>query len=418
MNRPFRGEGARLVDLAPTILAALGVPRGPAMEGEVAAVMKILVIGLDCAAPELLLRRRAPGEHPPPDGRRLLRPARERRSRRSPCRPGCAWPPARTPARSASTGSATASTTPTTASGSSTPGRSSELAIWDQVAREGERSVVIGVPPCYPAAQGQRHLASAASSRPTPTKDVYTHPAAGRATRSRALVGDYPVDVKGFRTDDKAWLKRRDLRDEPQALRGRAALHRRTPTGTTSSSSRSASTASTTASGSYHDPRARPARARTARSSEVDPRLLPLPRRGDRHDSSSCSTDDTVVLVVSDHGARRLDGGFCVNEWLIREGLLVLNQYPETGHAVRQARRELGEDEGLERGRLLRPRLLQRRRAASREGVDRAGRLRAVPRRDQGPVRGHRPTPRASRWARWSSSPRRSTATSATSPPT
>jgi predicted AlkP superfamily phosphohydrolase/phosphomutase len=34
MNRPFRGAGARLLDLAPTILAALRVPRGPAMEGE------------------------------------------------------------------------------------------------------------------------------------------------------------------------------------------------------------------------------------------------------------------------------------------------------------------------------------------------------------------------------------------------
>jgi predicted AlkP superfamily phosphohydrolase/phosphomutase len=34
MNRPFRGEGARLLDLAPSILAALGVPKGPAMEGE------------------------------------------------------------------------------------------------------------------------------------------------------------------------------------------------------------------------------------------------------------------------------------------------------------------------------------------------------------------------------------------------
>lgn len=33
MNRPFRGEAADLVDLAPTILAALGVPKGPAMEG-------------------------------------------------------------------------------------------------------------------------------------------------------------------------------------------------------------------------------------------------------------------------------------------------------------------------------------------------------------------------------------------------
>ena len=34
MNRPFRGERARLLDLAPSILAALGVPKGPAMEGE------------------------------------------------------------------------------------------------------------------------------------------------------------------------------------------------------------------------------------------------------------------------------------------------------------------------------------------------------------------------------------------------
>jgi predicted AlkP superfamily phosphohydrolase/phosphomutase len=33
MNRPFRGDGARLVDLAPTILDALGQPPGPAMEG-------------------------------------------------------------------------------------------------------------------------------------------------------------------------------------------------------------------------------------------------------------------------------------------------------------------------------------------------------------------------------------------------
>jgi predicted AlkP superfamily phosphohydrolase/phosphomutase len=40
--------------------------------------------------------------------------------------------------------------------------------------------------------------------------------------------------------------------------------------------------------------------------------------------------EETVVLVVSDHGARKLDGGFCVNEWLIREGLLSLHRYPET----------------------------------------------------------------------------------------
>jgi predicted AlkP superfamily phosphohydrolase/phosphomutase len=33
LNRPFRTEGASLIDLAPTILGSLGVPAGPAMEG-------------------------------------------------------------------------------------------------------------------------------------------------------------------------------------------------------------------------------------------------------------------------------------------------------------------------------------------------------------------------------------------------
>jgi len=40
-------------------------------------------------------------------------------------------------------------------------------------------------------------------------------------------------------------------------------------------------------------------------------------------------TEETVVLVVSTHGAQRLDGGFCVNEWLIREGLLKLRSHPD-----------------------------------------------------------------------------------------
>jgi predicted AlkP superfamily phosphohydrolase/phosphomutase len=41
---------------------------------------------------------------------------------------------------------------------------------------------------------------------------------------------------------------------------------------------------------------------------------------------------ETVVLVVSDHGARPLMGGFCVNEWLIQQGYLALAEAP--AHAV------------------------------------------------------------------------------------
>jgi predicted AlkP superfamily phosphohydrolase/phosphomutase len=38
---------------------------------------------------------------------------------------------------------------------------------------------------------------------------------------------------------------------------------------------------------------------------------------------------DAVVLVVSDHGAKRLDGGICFNEWLIQQGYLTVKDYPD-----------------------------------------------------------------------------------------
>lgn len=38
--------------------------------------------------------------------------------------------------------------------------------------------------------------------------------------------------------------------------------------------------------------------------------------------------DETLIMVVSDHGAQRMDGGFCVNEWLKRKGYLALKEQP------------------------------------------------------------------------------------------
>lgn len=48
-----------------------------------------------------------------------------------------------------------------------------------------------------------------------------------------------------------------------------------------------------------------------------------------------CS-DETAVLVVSDHGARPLMGGFCLNEWLRREGYLVLKSTPSQPTALEE----------------------------------------------------------------------------------
>lgn len=41
-------------------------------------------------------------------------------------------------------------------------------------------------------------------------------------------------------------------------------------------------------------------------------------------------SEDVMVLLVSDYGARSCLGGFCMNQWLVREGLLVLNHVPES----------------------------------------------------------------------------------------
>jgi predicted AlkP superfamily phosphohydrolase/phosphomutase len=39
--------------------------------------------------------------------------------------------------------------------------------------------------------------------------------------------------------------------------------------------------------------------------------------------------EDAVVLVVSDHGAKAMEGGICINEWLVERGYLVLREYPK-----------------------------------------------------------------------------------------
>jgi predicted AlkP superfamily phosphohydrolase/phosphomutase len=47
--------------------------------------------------------------------------------------------------------------------------------------------------------------------------------------------------------------------------------------------------------------------------------------------------DETAVLVVSDHGARPLMGGICINEWLQSEGYLTLQQQPFSPIPLEQA---------------------------------------------------------------------------------
>ncbi len=39
--------------------------------------------------------------------------------------------------------------------------------------------------------------------------------------------------------------------------------------------------------------------------------------------------ENTLFMVVSDHGAKTMDGGICINDWLIQEGYLTLKETPQ-----------------------------------------------------------------------------------------
>lgn len=44
--------------------------------------------------------------------------------------------------------------------------------------------------------------------------------------------------------------------------------------------------------------------------------------------------NNTSVIIVSDHGAKRMKGAFCVNQWLIEKGYLQLKKKPPTGTSL------------------------------------------------------------------------------------
>lgn len=284
--------------------------------------MKILVIGLDCAAPELLL-----GDERLTNFRRLMEA-------------GCygrlesVIPPITVPAwmcmsTSQDPGSLGVygfrNRTDHSYDGLGITNSKSiqELAIWDQVAREGKRSVVIGVPPGYPPRKVNGVWVGCFLT-PDTAKDTYTHPADAKG-RIERLVGEYPVDVKGFRTNNKDWLRDEIFsmtRKHFQVVRhfleeedwdyfqfveiGLDRVHH--------------------GFWKHHDPQHVLHEPNSPYRDVIRDYYLSLDEELGRIFESL--REDTAILVVSDHGAQRLDGGFCVNEWLVQQDLLALNEYP------------------------------------------------------------------------------------------
>jgi predicted AlkP superfamily phosphohydrolase/phosphomutase len=186
------------------------------------------------------------------------------------------------------------------------------------------RSIVMGVPLTYPPKPLNGILIS---SFLTPSKDVqYTYPADYQPTLEGLAEGDYIIDVKDFRTSEKDRL----LDQIYTMTRRRFKAFRRML------ATEDWDFATVVEMG--------PDRLHHAfwRYGDREHRLY---EPGNRYENVirdyyvymdeevgatlDALPNDVSVILVSDHGAKGMRGGICVNEWLIQEGLLSVKHYPD-----------------------------------------------------------------------------------------
>jgi predicted AlkP superfamily phosphohydrolase/phosphomutase len=198
-----------------------------------------------------------------------------------------------------------------------------EPRVWDYLGRAGWQVICLAVPGTYPP-RPVNGLMVGCFLTPDVTCN-YTYPPDLKDEITR-VTGPYMVDVPGFRSDDKA-----RLRDDIYRMTGqRFALARhflRTRPWDFFMMVEIGSDRVHHAFWKFSDPthsKYRPGNQWEQvipqyyeyLDKEVGELLKEVP-------------DDAVVMVVSDHGAKGMEGGVCINEWLIRQGYLVLREYPK-----------------------------------------------------------------------------------------
>jgi predicted AlkP superfamily phosphohydrolase/phosphomutase len=194
--------------------------------------------------------------------------------------------------------------------------------VWDVLARRGHPVALLGVPQTWPI----RPLNGAvvAGFLAPSTQVDYTYPTALKAEVER-VAGGYVLDVDNFRTPDKDALLERIYAKTTKHFAVARHLAATRPwdffmvveMGTDRIQH---------GFWSFCDPAHRKYRA----GNPFESALVDYYRwlDGQVADLLSLAPRDTAVLVVSDHGARRMDGGLCFNEWLIEQGYLRLHEYP------------------------------------------------------------------------------------------
>ncbi len=194
--------------------------------------------------------------------------------------------------------------------------------VWDVLSKVGKKVVVIGVPMTYPPKPVNGCMVTCFM---TPdTKCEYTYPPALKAEVENITNG-YILDVDEFRNDNKDpilkaiydmtekrfKLTRRFIRSKEwdffmMVEMGPDRIHH--------------------AFWKYFDEE----HPKYAPGSKYQDAILNYYKYLDKEigETFALLNDDTMTIIVSDHGAKKMMGGICINEWLIQNGYLKLVQYP------------------------------------------------------------------------------------------
>jgi len=195
--------------------------------------------------------------------------------------------------------------------------------VWNIASEHRRRSVIVGVPLTYPPTPLNGCMVSGFLAPGTDAN--YTYPAELRDV-IRDEVPKYVVDVQDFRTDDKDALLERLYRVTRYHFSVVEHLMRTTHWDLTwfvemgVDRIQHAFWRYSATDHRYYE-----------RGNQYEDAILRYYQYIDGYVESLLSMvpDDAIVMVVSDHGARSLAGAFCVNDWLIGQGLLVLKHRPD-----------------------------------------------------------------------------------------
>lgn len=199
-----------------------------------------------------------------------------------------------------------------------------EDTVWDILSAHGKKVILVGVPQTYPPRPVNGSLIA---SFLTPSNDSnYTYPIALQ-NEIEALTDGYVIDVRDFRTDDKTRL----LQEIHTMTQKRFQVTRHLMQNQEWDFCMHVEMGTDRIHHGFwryldpthrkHDPHSEFAHAIANYYKYLDGEIASL---------IELAGPDTAILLVSDHGAKRIDGGICINEWLIQNGYLVLKEEPQT----------------------------------------------------------------------------------------